>query len=34
MKRNAGSLIYINWTGGRCPPSHYCSCANKSATLL
>jgi len=31
MKRNAGSLIYINWTGGRCTAgrgrghAHYCS---------
>ena len=34
MKRNAGSLIYINWSGGRCPPGHYYSRANKSATKL
>jgi len=33
MKRKAGSLIYINWSGGRCTAGrgHYCSRA-KSAT--
>ena len=38
MKRKAGSLIYINWSGGRCTAGrgrgHYCSRANKSATPL
>ena len=35
MKRKAESLIYINWSGGRCMAGrgHYCSRA-KSATPL